>query len=334
MAIEFSDGFDYYPAANLLRKWTSGSATATAGVYAGNAARFNGSSNTTVTKSLPSSTATKGVSFYFRVSSFNPGAPVILFREGATVHVAMYVDTTGEIFVARNVTKIGANSVNSLSVATWYHIEIKTFVHDTTGTVEVRVNGTSTGWINLTGQDTQNGGTGVIDTIAFTGPSSVTSDFDHFVVWTTTGNAPIDFMGDSKIVPIYVTGDSAVDNAWTASTGSAKYAMVDETSTNDDTDYIYSSAAGNIQGFTKPACGVTTIRAVAINVMNRKDDASNYLIAPTCRSGGTTYVNATTAAPAATYTQTQWIYDQDPATAAAWTESGLNNAEFGVKQVT
>jgi hypothetical protein len=55
-------------------------------------------------------------------------------------------------------------------------------------------------------------------------------------------------------------------------------------------------------------------------------------IAEVCRSGGTNYVG-TTQTLGSSYLMYRQIHETDPATSAAWTQTGLNSAEFGVKVV-
>jgi hypothetical protein len=333
MAIVFVDGFDYYPIANITRKWTAGAASSMqTGVYAGNCVRFNGTNNN-ISKAFTAA-ATIGVSFYLRIFQASAAATAIcIFKDTSTTHVDVRIDANYKLYATRNGTTLGSASTNALSLNTWYHVEIKTLIDDSAGTVEVRINGTNSGWLNLTSQDTRNAGNASVNTINLAPGSSSYFDYDHLVIWNTSGNAPTNFMGDTKVVTLYPSGDSGTNNAWTASTGSSKYACVDETQTSD-TDYISSTTAGNIQTFTKGACDMATVRAVAINLVQEKDDASAYTIAELTRSGSTNYANATTVAPAASYVDSQWIRDQDPATSSAWTESGVDNAEFGVKHVT
>ena len=76
--------------------------------------------------------------------------------------------------------------------------------------------------------------------------------------------------------------------------------------------------------------GIDTIHGVAVNICAKKDDSGTRTGKPICRSGSTNY-EGSEFAPDTDYTYFQNVWETDPDTASAWTVSGVNSAEFGIK---
>jgi len=116
---------------------------------------------------------------------------------GATLHLNMQIGADGSIVVFR-----GASLALLLSIpptaavpGTWAYIEIQARLHDTAGTVTVRVNGTQVG--TVTNQDTKNAGTkATFDTVKLRGSNGLTEVYDDLYVKTGSGAS---FAGDIAI---------------------------------------------------------------------------------------------------------------------------------------
>src|SRR5262249_36678260 len=152
-------------------------------------------------------------------------------------------------------------STSFLSAGAFNYIEVKITISDTVGVVTVRVNGTSTGWLALTSQDTQNGGPSTITNIILggdlvTNASNAPSHFDDVVILDTTGAVNNDFLGDCRVEAIFPNGAGNYAQ-WTPSTGS-NFQNVDENPPNDDSDYNSSSTAGQIDTFNYSNLSVTS----------------------------------------------------------------------------
>jgi hypothetical protein len=94
-----------------------------------------------------------GTATFFRIRYF----------ESATLHVVVQLDlAAGTVSVLRNGTELGSYSA-SLVADTWYCVEAFGTIHDSTGTVGVKLNGVTV--LALTAQDTRNGGVGVCDNV-------------------------------------------------------------------------------------------------------------------------------------------------------------------------
>lgn len=122
----------------------------------------------------------------------------------------------------------------------WTLLEIHEIIHGSTGILQVKINGVLD--LNLTGLNTlssASGGLGSIFCNVLVGTQA--NYIDDLVVNDTTGSLNNSWPGDSAIIMVSPTGDVGTPQ-WTPSTGSSNYAMVDEVSPNNDTDYVQASA--------------------------------------------------------------------------------------------
>jgi len=155
--------------------------------------------------------------------------------------------------------------------------------------------------------------------------------------------------GDYKTAPVtqptwpIVEGSEVVDDqitwtcrvgAWNPSTGS-NYACVDEKPPSE-TDYIAVNHIGNVDTY---AAGnlvgtigqVKCVQLQALAIVEGEPTPTNLQLA--IRSGGADYFGSSHAVPNTASTQLASLWPTDPATGLAWTESGVNAMEIGVKAV-
>lgn len=260
------------------------------------------------------------------------------FRDNANdMQLSISIETTGAIAAYRGDgggTLLGTSTA-LLTADTWHHLEVKVSIHDSTGTVEVRLNGVTI--LNLTGQDTQ--ATAIASTsqlVLRTRNNSGGADcyVDDLYAWDTTGSANNNFIGDRKVHTLFPNADGASED-WTRSTGADSFALVDDFPPNDDTDYISTATAGHLTalGFQDLPANVTGIAAVQAVYRARKTDAAATDVRTRARSGGTD-ANGTTRPMTTSYNYYQDIYETDPDTAAAWTRAGVDAAEIVLDRVT
>jgi hypothetical protein len=83
----------------------------------------------------------------------------------------------------------------------------------------------------------------------------------------------------------------------------------------------------NLPSMTSP-----TIKGVMHSINAKKDDAGSRNIKSLCKSSSTTSTGTSQALPSS-YAYLTQVWETDPNTAAAWTETNLNAAEFGVENV-
>jgi hypothetical protein len=224
----------------------------------------------------------------------------------------------------------------ALQAGVWAFVEIKVTVHNSAGTVDVRINGTTS--LSLTSQNTRGGGsTNAWNNIRM-GYMSFQSGAHPFYLYVEdmyvldgSGSLNNDFLGDVTISALYASGAGS-NTGWTASAGS-NYQCVDETSPNDDTDYVSTSTvdAKDTYAWNNVAAGAE-IKAVQLLSAIRKAAEGPGKVKHVIRSNSTDYDSAEMSIGGTTYSYLRTVHETDPATAVAWTESGFNSAEFGVKK--
>jgi len=284
----------------------------------------------TIQRTVPSA-STNILAIHLRLDAL-PASDTVLarFRESTTVHVDIRVTALGEIRATRNGTSLGLTSA-VIAINTWYWIALRAVINDTTGAVDVRVNNTSV--LALTSQDTRNGGTGIIDNLQLLSVSASNTDWDNAVILDTTGSAPLNAIPTEEWRIDQRTATGAGNSTqFTPSTGS-NWQNVDDATQDGDSTYNSSSTAGHVDLFAIQDFDPGAVRAVQVCMVARRDDAGPREIREKCRSASADY-NGTTQTVTSAYVVYRQIRETDPATAAAWTASNLNAAEFGYELVT
>lgn len=351
----FIDGFDHYTTSEIGKKWSAagGNAIIDGSVFrnSGKSVRGGGSDTVVSAKRLPASVKNILVGFGLRLSAApaaaalsNAYASLLLF--GNTVDgfsdqcgIALLSDSKLHAFRGSNSavgggvtgTDLGA-STNTVSVAQWAYVEVRVFVHDTDGQIEVRLNGTVE--INLTGVDTRNSST--LDSVsAFalrhcTGLSN-TTNFDDLYVRTSSSSTAESggFLGDIRIKPLYPDADGTYSQM-TPSTGTTHYTLVDET-TPGTTDYVSSSTAGHKETYSfENFSDSGSVKAVQLNVYAAKDDAGFRGLDLMTKSGATENFDSSQPLSVTVAYKTK-VWEKNPNTSNDWSQSEVNAAEFGAR---
>jgi len=338
MSLLFCDGFDHYATADITKKWTTqslGTINTSAGRRSGGA-WLCANGNAYLTKTLPGSYSTIIMGFAWKpVVAGAANAFIAVMREGSIEHIALNFNAANKFEIVRGGVggTILATSTSAFSTGSFYFVELKVNVHDSTGVAVLKINGVIE--INVSSIDTRNGGTGIINNVGIGDPATWAHGgndvYDDLYVCDTAGSAPNnDFLGDCRIDTLFPSADGS-NSAWTPSTGTAHFSLVDE-GTPNTTDYVESNVVGSKDtwNFQDLAAITGIIYGAQICTAALKDDAGGRSIANTVKSGA---ANADGATQAMSTSQVYFldVFAVDPATGAAWTEANLNAAEFGVK---
>lgn len=336
MTLHFVDSFDHYATADISQKYSDASGSGVT-ISSGNGRRGTACLRLTqsagyVSRVLPAH-ATWIVGFAFKTSTL-PGSytSFLLIQDSSTVHVDIRLGADGTLRATRNGTTL-ATSSNSLSANTFYYIETRVTIDDSSGVVEVRVNGSSSGWINITGQDTRNAANASANLIKLSGVVVGSTDFDDLYMCDGAGSVNNNFLGDVRVDCYLPNGNgNSSQLVGSDSNSTDNYQLVDEASQNGDSDYVQSLTVNNkdTYAFADMAHTPANIFGTQLNMVAKKDDSGTRSICSVARSGGTDY-DGDTQALTTTYVDYRQIRETDPATSAAWTRTNLNNAEFGVK---
>lgn len=340
----YIDSFDTYAAAQVGQRYSISGDAPLVGAYgrrSTNGIRLSTTAIGSYFERLVTAGAGFVVGFAYRLSSVSASAPprVVGFIDSGSIQVDLRVQaTTGLLQVTRNGTVLATASDHALLANTYYHLEFKATINDSTGSFHVRVNGETVGGLNLTGQDTQNTANASANTIRFWWPpvtAPVTADYDDLYICNLSGGSNNDFRGDCKVEAINPTAEGGYSE-WTPLSGTDNALMVDDgASPDDDTTYVSSLTQnvrdtyvmGDLATVTGTVYGVQTV------IRARKDDAGTRKVRPLFRRAGNDAQGAE-ATITDTYSTHLEVFETDPSDASAWTISKVNAAEIGEKLST
>lgn len=342
MSLLFFDGCgEYYASADLPRVWSTidfGSGPALVvqptGGRLGNANIFIGNTNQRVGIGF-AETQTVFVGWAFKIGTI-PGGNTTLcnfWGPGGVIHGFLRLTATGSLEYVRLSTVL-ANTAGGIILAdTFHYIEVRVTISDTVGVVIIKVDNNEED--NQTGLDTKNAGTGdLCNGITFQGTNH---ELDDVYILNDAGSAPYNtFLSDVRIEAVLPDGDgfsSQFDTTFPASPTN-HFSKVDEATPDDDTTYNETSTVNDIDLFDYAAMptitGGATVLGVKATCLINKQDAGDAPFRLVARPTSTTF-NGGTQQPSVDYHYKFEIWEQNPQTAAAWTEAEVDAGEFGVE---
>jgi hypothetical protein len=267
------------------------------------------------------------VSFAFVPRGMPTGANRIFCTlSGVTRQVCLYVNADGRLAVSRDATVLGTTTDPVIIFPNVrYRIELGFSISDTTGTIVLKVNGTEV--LNLTSQDTRNGIDG-FDKIQFSRArldDTGQSDFDDILVDDDKTAFRGDFYGQ-PLVPV-----SDVSGYSTPSSGSNRWAMVDEMPYSAADYNTYPATGEDIFGINDLSDSPTNIYGVAVNFIAKKDETGTCDMRSKLYSGSANATGANQTINVASQFFQQLVLT-DPDTAAAWTPAAVNAMTVGIER--
>lgn len=233
--------------------------------------------------------------------------------------------------------KRGNTTLNSVNVAlaadTWYYLEFKVYSHDSSGTSEVRLDGTPV--VTFNGDTQYANYFQPYVQVAFRGFNAGQLYLDDFYVCDRSGSTCNDFLGDCTVYTLLPDGDASGN--MTANSGSDEYAMVNGTTLNTS-NYIKDTTSGNRCVFTYGDLPITPNTVYGVQVNSECNLTSNLTKGlKTVTQNGTGSVNTSSngqpVSRATTYFGSIFdVYETD-ADGSAWTPNLVNDARFGVEVV-
>jgi len=337
MSLLWVEGFESYGTSNgvapvgLEAKYTDTSQLTftdiEAGRIAGKSWETAGNTSRIQTPDLGANT-TLITGFGFKYGTIGVVSRMMAFYEPAGQQgMNLRITVAGELDARRDGTFLGATTGLGLVTGTWYYIEVKTLIHASAGTFEVKVAGSTV--LNLTGIDTLAGSTAQLRAVRLTGAgSTVLFSFDDWYVCNDSGATNNDFLGNCRVDAIFpnAAGDAS---DFTPSAGS-NYQNVDDNGHDSDITYNEDSTSTNQDLFNYESMpSVGTIYGIQINTVCRETDATTFSLKTLSKTGTTTSADTAQTIGTTTYTTLTRVLETDPDTASAWTISGLNSAQFG-----
>jgi hypothetical protein len=220
-----------------------------------------------------------------------------------------------------------------LSTNVWYFIELHAVIHDTTGSIEVKINGTSE--FNHTNTDTRadaaaNGN--LVNQIKI-GPISA-AYYDDLYVNDTSGAQNTGYSGDTRW-SAYIPNASGDNTGLTrgGSDSGTNWGQVDERPPNDATDYVFGTGTTVYDLYNIPnTSAVATVQSVTLWLRAQKSDAGAKNIATVIKSGATpTETVGSDVALSTSWTYYNKIYNNEPVDNVAWTAAKLDALQIGAK---
>lgn len=340
MALLFLDGCDHYDArAELADKWTHEDIVSvdTSGGRFGGGALLLATSDEVYMDIAGLTEVFAGVQF--NVPTLPTGVEeVMVFGNAANAQISIQVaGFGGSIRVLRGTTEIDNSDGGLVKAGIWHTIEVRVVHNDTTGVVDVRLDGVQV--INFSG-DTIPASEVDIDRVEFRSPGgSGNGQLDDFYILDTNGGAPQNtFLGDWKIDTIFPDGDgnyTEFDTTFPASP-TTHWDKVEETPTVDDASYNETPTANDRDTFTMgnlPAITAQTIFSVQQVSRAESSVTGGSTFQNMLRISGSDFNGATHTTTLSTFLYFREIWDNDPNASAAWTETVINGMESGVEHI-
>lgn len=349
MAVIFMDGFDYYQGGanggaftgDMGKRWTAvtgisgpmiiGAAYARApsgqGLYIP-----SGASSPYPSKSFGANYVSGLLGFAFQATAAFASKTIATILDGTTEQISVRTNASTVLIVSQaGTTKATGTTV--LTTGIWYYIELKFTINNTTGVVELHLNGAteiaSTGSLNTRGTANNywNG-------FSLLGTNQFGAYFDDVYALDTTSGANTTFLGPVQVVlrPMSTAGNYSQFTP----NGGTNLGCVSEIFEDGDTSFNMSSTANQIDTFTTqdlPAAA-GSVYALQPVIVARQDTGAARTIAPLLRISGSDYVG-TTQSLSTSYQFLTQIYDLQPVGGTpAWDVATVNALEVGYKLIS
>jgi hypothetical protein len=352
MAILFTDGFDWWDDSDDQYTWDNNGANPT--ITSVNSRR-NAPSNQQQLANTNNQNARLAVQFgggEFR-NEVIVGYCLRINRRGGTQYgvrltgqgiaqqVSWGVEVDGAIRFYRGAkaTLLWESDPGIVRMNVYNHYEVRVRCDNTTGEYEIRLNGEQL--VNASGVDTQAGSTSLIDSVLLGHAATNWHYYDDVYVLDKFGGVNDDFLGPAPYINTIHPSASGENTDWYPSAGD-NWNCVDDGQDADTSDYIMVSGDylvdgakdtyiyDDVENWSDTIYGVSfsqigrdwTTSGEALSLMRLgaaefNDSGENVL-----RQWRTEYGYAN---------RWMYIWDKNPSGEITWTETDINNAEFGVE---
>jgi hypothetical protein len=251
-----------------------------------------------------------------------------------TLNVRLQTTAGSQIAIYRSSGNLLGTCSSVLAGATWVYIEGHLIINDTTGTVEIRVNGVA---------ETITFGVGVFNNQDTRADAAANGDkcdrleigatsgaiFDDVYMNDTTGTQNIAWAGDIRITA-YIP-NAAGDVTGMTPTAGANYTNVDERPPNDATDIVAATGTTLYDLYALPdTSGIGVVQAVTLWLRAQKSDAGTKNIAHMIKSGATENQGSDIAL-STSWTYYRKNYNNDPTDSTAWSAIKVDGLQIGAK---
>ncbi len=268
----------------------------------------------------------------FRLQALTTPVDIVEFNEGSTNHVTVTVLANGAIEVARDAAVLATSAAGTILEGAYNYLEVRAVIDGAVGIVTVDLDEFNIHAI--TGANTQNGGTGIIDEIRMKGTSDIIF-FDDLYINNNIGDSPQSgFLGNTHIEFNAVLADGSVNDfaILEPTTPTTHFDKVNEIPPDLDVSFVASNTPADQELFTIPPLsaltGNATVFGVQVSVLTRKNNEGSRLIKPLI-DPGVTIAEGADLTLALTYGYAVEMWQQNPDTSSDWTEAEVEASEIG-----
>jgi hypothetical protein len=268
------------------------------------------------------------------------GVSIIQLIDTATLHAELRLNAAGK-FEVYSVGTLRATGTFVYSAETWVQVQLKWTINDSTGLIEVRINGATSADATFSG-DVRNGANAYVNVVQL-GQQSVGVNttgspgyLDDLVIVDDQGSYNTGYLGDVEAKYTFATG-AGDQQDWTiagSSPAGTAYQSVNEVPVDDGVTLLESSTVSHrfLLGWEDLSNTSATIFAVATNLRAQKASAVNREIKSTAKRTSTTLGGLHTLSTSwATY---QHIRETDTEGVNPWTGTNFNSTQWGCDVVT
>lgn len=266
---------------------------------------------------------------------------ITLYGTGAVSQIYLERDNvTLELHLKDGNGDILQTAVNLLQSDTWYWIEMKAFI-DASGAVEVQIDGSSTDWIDFTGDTLRSSTVALINQIKLRGDDNVYNNwltyFDDFVI--QDDDVTNTWLGDSRITTLFPRTDTAnIDLSTYPSTGDDNAQFLNDEGLDgpsEDDYYVWSTNAADEDYYNFDTIdNDDAIHAISLYYRVRKTNTAprtvQSLVSANSQEGGVRELSSS-------YITYHDIFEyQDPTGGSEvdWDQNNLDASTFGVRVVS
>jgi hypothetical protein len=284
-------------------------------------------------------TQTAGPYFYgmrfIPAASITGGQNLFAWLDGiGSPQVTLVTNANGTIVAKRgggNGTVLGTSSNTVVLTANvWCYAEFGIKCDGSTGTVDIKINGTSV--LSLTGQNTQGQGTTTVGGAQILG-ANINNYVQDIYLADSTGSHNNTFLGDVHM-SVYNPTSNGTYTAYTTNGAASLYQCVNAATPTDSTVFASDSTPGDRMSVNLASTSVAGTIAGVVNVGRmKKTDSGTRTAALTVTNNAVDSIGSTISLGTsyAYYTQ---ISEVDVNTSLPWTNAGFNTVQLGVKTVS
>jgi hypothetical protein len=224
-------------------------------------------------------------------------------------------------------------TTDTYAINTRFEIEMRITVGNS-GSYTLKVDGvipnkSGGGTMDQTGVDLQDGGATTCDNVRI-GSETLDTYTDDEVV-DNAGN----LLGLGQVEALYPdgAGDLAEMDRAGADSG-ANWSQCDEAQHNSNTDYVRNTVADKRDCYNFQNRSLSgTPRAVQVTGIVTRNASGTFTFKFFCRIAGVNYDGATIHTATSAYTGYREVWNTNPATSLAWTDSDIDGAQFGIHAI-